>query len=296
MWRSQRAEPATLSGYVEGESLHLAAPSPGYVASLAVDRGDRVEAGAPLFVMDARTAGAQQDEARAAVVQAETQADAAAAQYRQAVASAEAVRAVAAGARTTADRLAGLRRASPGAIAVEEVDRAEADALAKEAQAEAARRQAAAAAAQAAAAQAQTARAGAGLSEVGVRLDLLAPRAPAAGRIEQVFFREGEWAGANQPVVSLLPDERIKLRFFVPATSVALYRTGREIRFTCDSCGAERRAVVTYVAPRAEFTPPVIYSRDARERLVFLVEARPADPASLTPGLPVDVTPLEPER
>ena len=51
-------------------------------------------------------------------------------------------------------------------------------------------------------------------------------------------------------------------------------------------------AKVTYLAPQAEFTPPVIYSRENRARLVFLVEARPApaDAAKLHPGQPVDVT------
>jgi len=46
------------------------------------------------------------------------------------------------------------------------------------------------------------------------------------------------------------------------------------------------------VAPQAEFTPPVIYSKDSRAKLVFLVEARPAaaDAAKLHPGQPIDVT------
>ena len=64
------------------------------------------------------------------------------------------------------------------------------------------------------------------------------------------------------------------------------------MRFRCDACGAERLATISYVSSRAEFTPPVIYSRGSRDRLVFLVEARPDNPAQLTPGLPVDVTPL----
>jgi HlyD family secretion protein len=89
-----------------------------------------------------------------------------------------------------------------------------------------------------------------------------------------------------------LPDDKVKLRFFVPETAVALYPPGREVRFDCDGCGAERRATIAYVSPRPEFTPPVIYSRESRDRLVFLVEARPDDPAGLTPGLPVDVVPL----
>jgi HlyD family secretion protein len=98
---------------------------------------------------------------------------------------------------------------------------------------------------------------------------------------------------AGQPVVSLLSPDRIKLRFFVPETAVTLARPGTEVSFTCDGCKAEMKAVITYAATQAEFTPPVIYSQGARAKLVFLVEARPvADAAELHPGLPIEITPL----
>ena len=46
-----------------------------------------------------------------------------------------------------------------------------------------------------------------------------------------------------------------------------------------------------YVSAQAEYTPPVIYSREARQKLVYLVEARPEASALavLSPGQPVDV-------
>jgi HlyD family secretion protein len=108
-----------------------------------------------------------------------------------------------------------------------------------------------------------------------------------------VFYRPGEWAPANQPVVSLLPDERVRIRFFVPETS--LRPTSPAARCASAATAAKgQAATIDYVSPRAEFTPPVIYSRGNRERLVFLVEARPERPADLAPGQPVDVTPLTP--
>ena len=97
---------------------------------------------------------------------------------------------------------------------------------------------------------------------------------------------------ANQPVVSILPDDRIKVRFFVPEQEVARYRPGRKVRFSCDGCASGLSARISYVSPRPEFTPPVIFSRDSRDRLVFMVEALPQGPARLMPGLPVDVEPL----
>jgi HlyD family secretion protein len=296
VWRPHRDAEPVLSGYVEGDTLQLSAPVAGLVSQVSVAQGQRVAAGAPLFVMDARSVDAQQAEARAAVAQGQTQVDAAEAAVRQAEANARAQEALAVNARTVAERYTRLRQADPGALAAQELDRAVAEARAATAQAEAARRLAAAARAQVAAARAGVTRAGAGLSELGVRADLLAARAPATGRIEEVYFQTGEWAGANQPVISLLPDARVKLRFYVPEAQVAAYRPGATVRFRCDGCGAERSATIIYVSPRSEFTPPVIYSRESRDRLVFLVEARPTDPATLTPGLPVDVVPLRAER
>jgi HlyD family secretion protein len=78
----------------------------------------------------------------------------------------------------------------------------------------------------------------------------------------------------------------------VPEQEVARYRPGRSVRFSCDGCATGLTATIRYVSPRPEFTPPIIYSRDSRDRLVFMVEAYPKRPADLQPGLPVDVEPL----
>jgi HlyD family secretion protein len=49
---------------------------------------------------------------------------------------------------------------------------------------------------------------------------------------------------------------------------------------------------VTYLSPRPEYTPPILYNRDNRAKLVFMIEAalNPAAAAGLNPGQPVDVT------
>ena len=58
-----------------------------------------------------------------------------------------------------------------------------------------------------------------------------------------------------------------------------------------DGCPQPVPARISFIANQAEYTPPVIYSREQRSRLVFLVEAYPAvpDAARLHVGLPVDV-------
>jgi HlyD family secretion protein len=92
-------------------------------------------------------------------------------------------------------------------------------------------------------------------------------------------------------VVSLQETAAIKLRFFVPQAQLNAVRVGSVVQISCDGCGAPMQAKVSYVAHEAEFTPPVIYSKENRQRLVFLVEARPAaqDIARLHAGQPVDV-------
>jgi HlyD family secretion protein len=125
------------------------------------------------------------------------------------------------------------------------------------------------------------------------RLFDLMPVALEEALVENTFFNVGEWVSAGSPVVSLLPEHNVKLRFFVHEEDVARARPGRQVRFSCDGCPAGLTAAISYVAPRAEYTPPIIYSQNARAKLVFMVEARPDPTQSRLPaGLPVSVEPL----
>ena len=89
---------------------------------------------------------------------------------------------------------------------------------------------------------------------------------PEDGLVENTFFNVGEWVPPGSPVVSLLPDFRIKLRFFVPEADMTKARTAMRVRFSCDGCANELGATVTYISPRAEYTPPIIYSQGSRAR------------------------------
>jgi len=97
-------------------------------------------------------------------------------------------------------------------------------------------------------------------------------------------------------VVSLLPPENIFVRFFVPETRLAEVHVGDKVALKCDRCPAGLAAIVSFISPQAEFTPPVIYSETSRAKLVYMVEARPprAQAASINPGQPVAVQPLPP--
>jgi HlyD family secretion protein len=291
-WAPRAGDTEVLSGYVEGDGLFLSAPIAGTVGAVYVVKGQRVQAGAPLFAMDQAMLSAQQAQAQAKAEQARAQIGAAEAQAQQAAASAAAARTVEANARRELDRWLALQLANPQAVTAQQLDQARTNAANATAQRQAADKAAAAALVQGQAATAGAGQAQAGVQEAGVRLGQLAQRAPAPGRIEEVFYQPGEWAGPNQPIVALLPDRQVKLRFFAPQKALQAYRPGRTVRFACDSCPKGLAARITYVSPRPEFTPPVIYSRSSRDKLVFLVEAAPVNAGELIPGLPVDVEPL----
>jgi HlyD family secretion protein len=298
VWLPHLSRPHTLSGYIEGEPLYLAAPVAGTVRTVAVERGQDVKPGQALFVVDPAQVQSEYGQAAANLAAAAAQAEDARkgqrpvelAVYEANIAAAEA---------KARDAEATLRRTEPlvkaGWDAPARLDDARANAQAAEAQVRAARRQRDAAALgqrtdQIRAADAKVREAEAATTGAGARLADVAPKAPTEARVEDVFFHAGEWAPANQPILSLLPDARIKLRFFVPERQLAAYRVGRVVRFGCDGCAKGLTARIDFVSPRSEFTPPVIYSREARDRLVYMVEARPS--LRLNVGQPVDVEPL----
>lgn len=109
------------------------------------------------------------------------------------------------------------------------------------------------------------------------------------GSVQEIYFRPGEYVSAGRPVLSLLPPNNIKIRFFVPETLLPKVSLGQPVEIHCDGCKANVPARVTYISRTSEFTPPVIYSLEERSKLVYLVEARTGEPGELRVGQPVDV-------
>jgi HlyD family secretion protein len=109
--------------------------------------------------------------------------------------------------------------------------------------------------------------------------------------VQDVMLRAGEYAAPGAPVVALLPDGALKVRFFLPQAALARVQVGQAVMLACDGCPSGLSATVAFMSDQAEYTPPVIYSNDSRAKLVFMIEARPdARSASLLkPGQPVDV-------
>jgi HlyD family secretion protein len=115
--------------------------------------------------------------------------------------------------------------------------------------------------------------------------------APANAFVQDTLYRQGEWVAAGNPVVVLLPPENLKVRFFVPQEMLPKIKTGQPVNVTFDGGKHPYAAAISYISTQVEFTPPVIYNRANRAKLVFMIEAKfsPADAAELRPGQPVDV-------
>jgi HlyD family secretion protein len=113
--------------------------------------------------------------------------------------------------------------------------------------------------------------------------------APVSGTIQQIYFREGEMVPAQRPVLSIMPPGNMKIRFYVPETDLPTLAIGDEVRVSCDNCAADLNAKIYFIATSAEYTPPVIYSLDERNKLVYLIQARPSRPDALRVGQPISV-------
>lgn len=293
-------------GYIEGEPVLVAAQQNGQLTALAVQRGDAVAAGAPLFSQDSATEAAAVGQAKAQLAQAQAQLGNLASGKRPpeiAVIEAQ-LRDAQAQRVLSADRLARQQAlVAKGFVSAESLEivrtqLARDDAAIAQMQAQLASARLPGRKDERAAAQAQVAASQAALAQDAIRLEQKAQRAPVAGQVQDVFYRAGEWAAPGQPVVSILPPENIKVRFFVPETALGALRTGQSVDVQCDACADPLQATIRFISASAEYTPPVLYSEKNRHRLVYLVEAwpQPAQAAQLHPGQPVSVRLHTPAR
>jgi len=290
----------SLQGYVEGEFVLLASPYAGQLQKLHVRRGDRVEAGKPVFALE-------QEAERAARLEAEEKLKTARARLDNLVAAKrpdeiQALRAELTQARATRDLSASQLDQQRKLLKEGFTSQARYDEALRSLERDAGRVKEAEAQLRNAlqpvgrdderkAAEGDVAAAQASLAQAAWRLDQKSVAAPLAALVQDTYFVEGEWVPAGRPVASLLPPGNVKLRFYVPETILGAIQPGREIEAGCDGCPQPIAATVSYISSQAEYTPPVLYTREQRSKLMFLIEARPdpARAAGLRPGQPVDI-------
>lgn len=291
--------PRAHQGYAEGEYVRVAAPYAGMLQVLAVERGAQVRAGDALFALERENEAAARREAEERLKNAEAQLanltkgrrqpelDAILAQLAQA----EAALKFSASQLKRREELVARNFVSRESL--DEVrsnyDRDRQRVAELKAQLAAAKLAARPDEIKAARYSVETARAA--LAQAEWKLGQRSIASPVAGLVQDTFFVAGEWVNANQPVVSLLPPRNVKVRFFVEERLLGTIRVGQKVNVACDGCPAPVAAQVTFISSQAEYTPPVIYSRQERAKLLYLVEARtsPEDAVKLHPGQPLDV-------
>ena len=289
-------------GYIEGEFILLASPYAGQLQKLYVRRGDAIEAGKPVFALEQEAERAARSEAEERMKSAQARLEnlqvprrqpeiaALREQVNQAKAALELSRANFAREDELFKKGFSPKARLDDARTARERDSArvkETEAQLKTALQPLGRE------GERDSAEAEIAAAKAALAQAAWRLEQKSVAAPVAALVQDTFFVEGEWVPAGRPVASLLPPANVKARFYVAETVVGSLAPGKAVEIRCDGCGAPVAAKITYISSQAEYTPPVLYTREQRGKLLFLVEARPslADAARLRPGQPIDVTP-----
>ena len=291
--------PPALQGYVEGEYVRVAAPFAGTLVSLDTQRGALVTAGTPLFALEAESEDAAKREAQERLRKANAQfEDLRKGKRPTEIESSRALLAqaeVAAGLSEKEWRRQ-LDLVSKGFVSQSRADEAKAARDSDrnkvlQMQNDLATVQSGARPDEIRAAEAEAAAAKESLAQADWRLRQKTVASTVAGTVSDTLYVRGEWVPAGSPVVTVLPPANVKVRFFVPEPKLGSVKVGQKVTLACDGCGNPIDATVSFIAPQAEFTPPVIYSKDNRAKLVFLAEARPAaeDATKLHPGQPVDV-------
>jgi len=291
--------PPALQGYVEGEYVRVAAPFAGTLVSLDTQRGAQVTAGTPLFALEAESEDAAKREAQERLRKANAQVeDLRKGKRPTEIESSRALLAqaeVAAGLSEKEWRRQ-LDLVSKGFVSQSRADEAKAARDSDrnkvlQMQNDLATVQSGARPDEIRAAEAEAAAAKESLAQADWRLRQKTVASTVAGTVSDTLYVRGEWVPAGSPVVTVLPPANVKVRFFVPEPKLGSVKVGQKVTLACDGCGNPIDATVSFIAPQAEFTPPVIYSKDNRAKLVFLAEARPAaqDATKLHPGQPVDV-------
>ena len=290
-------------GYIEGEYVYVSAPLGGILTELDVKRGDQVKSAQPLFALEKAAEMATVHEAEQKLAQAKAKRDNLLKGRRPTEISALEARLqqnkVATNlARRELERLANLYKSNTGAVSQEQLDQAQSklDSYKAEAQiieADIATAKLGAREDEIKAAELEISMLEAALAKAQWAVDQKAQAAPAEGVVQDTLYRPGEFVSAGSPIVSLLPPQNIKVRFFVAQDKLASLKAGTPVQVALDGSDKKYTATVSYISTQAEFTHPVIYSQQTRSKLVFMIEAEftPADSASLHPGQPVDVRP-----
>jgi HlyD family secretion protein len=294
-----RRDSGIIQGYVEGEYVYVASPLAGQLQKLHVRRGDQAKEGDMLFELDNIPEKAAVEEAQRRLNQSKaTLEDMTKGRRPTEMAALEAqlgqMRAALTFAETELRRQ--QRLAGTGATSKDDLDRAinqhdQNKHRVAELEAELQTAKLGQREDQITAAEAEMKARAATLEKANWDLAQKQQKAPKSGVVFDTLFREGEWVAAGRPVVALLPPANVKVRAFIPEPEIGSVQHGDKMEVSFDGASGPMVGTVSFISPQAEFTPPVIYSRESRSKLVFMIELMfdQEVAATLNPGQPVDV-------
>ena len=262
------------NGRLEATEVQIAAKTPGRLAEVLVDEGDRVTQGQLLARMDTRTLEATRAQAEAEVLRA-----------RQTLAANEAkVQLRQSEKRLASQELARFRQLSQrGFASGQQLDQQQARFDTSNAAVVAAQAQVAAAKAAIGSSEAQVA-------QLTSEIDDSSLRAPINGVIQLRLAEPGEVLGAGGRVFMMIDPSDQYMNLYMPASVVGKLTVGSEARIVLDALPDRALpAKITFVAAKSQFTPKEVETRDERQKLVFRVKLRLTDPGAVPqakPGMP----------
>jgi HlyD family secretion protein len=257
----EEKKPEGWLGYGEGDFALVSAPQAGWISEMKIERGQRVKPGDLLFVLDNTQQQANTQQAVAALAQARA---------------------------SLAQEQSNLRYAQTELGRQEQLARYHAGIPA---QLDLARTNAQQSQAKIGQLQAQIGQMEASLKGAAYNLSQRQVISQTNGPVQDIYFRPGEYVPASTAVVSILPPANVYVRFFVPQGELARVHLGQKVQVNCDGC-KPMTATITFIAAQVEYTPPVIFSVENRDKLVFKLEAREPGGLAIHPGQPVTVKPL----
>jgi HlyD family secretion protein len=292
-------ESGTVQGYIEGEFVYISAPLPGKLTTLYVRRGAQVKAGDPLFELENVPERTSRDETRLRLAQIRAQvADAKKGKRPTEIeATTSQLKLARVALQYSEKELARQEKLlAARVVPVQEVDRLRAQRdqdrqRVAQLEAELGTAKLGSRSDQIAATEASMRALEAALARSEWDLAQTRQTAPTSGMVFDTLYRSGEWIAAGRPAIVLLPPQNIKARTFVAQSQIATIHQGDRAKVTVDGVPAPFAGTVSFVSPQAEYTPPVIYSQESRQKLVYMVELsfEPATAVQLHPGQPVTV-------
>ena len=288
-----------LPGYIEADITAVASPVSGTMAQMAVKEGQAVQPGETLYVLESQQEQARLAEAQAKKVQAEAQTKNLSKGARQAeleslrakLRYAKAQLAQAENNLKKSESLAKKNFVSETQVDNERTNVSLAEARVEEARAALRAAKEGARSDEQTAAAAQASAAQAGVAQVEWLLKQKQVNAPVGGVVQELYIRQGEFSATGATVLTILHAGSLRVRFFVPNDLRPRFLPGSSVQVVISGCDKPASARITRVSARPEYTQPMMFSQELRDRLSFLTEARLETPQGCTapPGTPVGV-------